>query len=143
MLRRTLAILAVTVLASFPAGAAPSKDGWPDTPAGTMARAWVEAFSTGEAAMKEFNQKNLASESLAKKGIEERVVSYRKLRDKYGKLMLGSVVKSERTELTVKLIAADATQSGWVFTVQKQAPYKLISVGMLERHGHFGSGFHH
>ena len=139
---RTVLFLALVSVSTLPAGAATTKDGWPDTPAGAMARGWVEAFSTGDSAMKAFNTKNLASESLAKRGVEERVVSYRKLREKYGKLMLGSVVKSERTELTVKLIASDAKTSGWVFTVQKEAPYKLVSVGMLEQHGHFG-GFHH
>ena len=143
MMRRTLiALFLATLFAAAPPAGAESKDGWPTTPAGTMARGWVDAFSTSEVAMKEFNARNLAPKSLEKKGMEERVVAYRKLKEKYGKLMLGSVVKSEPNELTVKLIASDASSASWVFTVQKEAPYKLISVGMLEQRSHFG-GFHH
>lgn len=144
MLRRIAGSFALVSLIALPLmAAAASKDGWPGTRAGAMARQWVEAFSTSEAAMREFNSKNLAPRSLEKKSLSERVESYRKLRDRFGKLMFGSVVKSQPTELTVKLIASDASTQSFVFTVQKEAPHKLISVGMLERRNHGFGGFHH
>lgn len=120
-----------------------SVDGWPDTRAGDLARRWVLAFSTSEKAMREFNRTSLAKESLAKRGAEERVVSYRKLRERFGTLVLGAVEKSAPHELSVKLMASDASMHGFTFTVEKRPPHKLIAVSMKERRGHGFGGFHH
>jgi len=120
-----------------------SRDGWPDTRAGELARAWVEAFSSGEAAMREFNLKSLSQESQAQKGADQRIATYRKNRERFGKLVFASVVKSTPGELTVELMDADAAPHEFTFAVQTTPPYKLVSVSRRERRhsGHFG--FHH
>ena len=117
----------------------PDRGGWPDTRVGKLARGWVAAFSSGEAAMKEYLTTHLAPASLADKGVPRRIERYRDLREKYGKLELASVVKSSPEKLTVKLMASDATRHEFVFTAQSEAPYKLVSVGIREA-GHFGHG---
>jgi len=113
------------------------REGWPDTRAGERASGWVEAFSTGEAAMKAYLAEAMAPKSLEGRSLHQRVESYRSLREKYGKLALGSVEKSTPEELTVKLMDASGELHTFVFTVQPEAPYQLVSVGIKEwSHGH-------
>lgn len=113
------------------------REGWPDTRAGERASGWVGAFDTGEAAMKAYLAEAMAPKSLESKNLNQRVESYRSLREKYGKLGLGSVEKSTPEELTVKLMDSSGEQHTFVFTVKPEAPYQLVSVGIKEwSHGH-------
>ena len=128
-----------------PPAAAPAA-GWPATRAGELAHGWVTAFSAGQDAMRTFLESNMASRSLAERNTHTRVERYKTLRDQYGKLQLDAVTKSTPDELTARLIDSDAKAREFVFAVQTEAPYKLISVSMREPmhglHGMFG-GFHH
>lgn len=121
-----------------------SRDGWPETRAGALARRWVEAFSTGEDAMRKCYAEDLTPESLAKKGMDTRIEVYRKNRERFGKLMLGSVVESKENQLTVKLMATDVSVHEFIFDVQAKPPYKLVAVSMREYQSMHGfHGFHH
>jgi hypothetical protein len=128
------------------AAAAAAPASWPATRAGELARGWVTAFSTGEDAMREFLDQNMAAKSLEERDTRTRVEKYQSLRDQYGKLQLDAVIKSEPGELTARLLDSDAKSHEFVFVVQTEAPYKLRSVSMREQmhglHGMFG-GFHH
>ena len=119
-------------------------EGWPDTPPGIMGSGWVEAFSAGEDAMREFNQENRTKASLAENSMEERISTYHKLHEQFGDLMFGSVVESNSEELTVVLLAEDASSNRFVFKVEEDPPHKLVMVGMIDYgHGHGGhSGAH-
>jgi hypothetical protein len=127
------------------AAAAPSlrdravQDGWPDTPAGLMAFEWTEAFSSGEKAMQKFYETRLNKESLAKRPMSERLDMYRSAREKLGTLTLAEIEESNPAELTAALLAEDATRHRFVFKVQPEAPYYLISVSTFDtRHGGHG-----
>jgi hypothetical protein len=124
------------------AGAKVAKDGWPETPAGERGRQWVQAFSSGEDAMRECLKNSVADTSLVRRGVARRMESYRTMRERFGSLVLASVEESERHKLTVSLLAEDASVHRFVFTVQGGAPYKLVSVGMLE-FSHSGHAGHH
>lgn len=117
-------------------------DGWPDTHAGQRARGWVVAFSTGEEAMRAYLKDNMTSASLEKKGVPKRIETYRDLHGRLGTLVLASIDDETAGELKATLLGDDAKSHRFVFTVQTQPPFKLISVGMLENHmgGHFGFG---
>ena len=147
----------VLLLASIPASAAEttpppkkaaetkSKDGWPDTREGALARRWVEAFSKGEKAMRAAIPDLLSKESLAKTGMDERMERYRSLHDKMGSLMLVKIEKSAPGELTALLATSEMEQIPFTFKSQTEAPYKLLSVTaqmMQQMHGH-GGGFSH
>lgn len=141
--------VAATAVLSSPASTAPramerkaSRTDWPDTKAGAVARGWVEAFSTGEDAMRAFLRANLTAESLEKRTMSERIASYRKLREKYETLTLFKVDSSAPGELKATLMAADASRRQFTFTVQKDPPYRLLSVTIRESvpGGHFGFG---
>lgn len=120
------------------------KDGWPDTPAGRFAYAWVEAFSTGEAAMQSFLETHIRKESLEKRPMKERLATYRASYEKLGALTLASIEESAPAELTADLLAEDATRHRFTFKVDPQPPHYLISVSTLEqRHGGHGGGHGH
>ena len=123
---------------------APVDDGWPDTPAGARGRGWVEAFAAGEKEMGAWVAENVTKDELAKRDVPKRVESYKKLREQYGVLVLGSIEKSTKLECKASLMASDATIHKFIFTVEKNPPHKLVSVGIEQRHFmHGGHGFGH
>lgn len=132
-------------MATF-AGTPAAKTVWPDTRVGTLAKGWVTAFNTGEEAMRGFLRDHLAAKSLSEKGVPARVERYQTLREKYGRLQLDRVLASSPTELTVKLLDADARVREFTFRAEDREPWKLVSVSLKEMvpgiHGAFG-GFHH
>ncbi len=140
-----LAVAVVPVAAADPAKPAPAaKDGWPDTPAGAAARRWVAAFSKGEEAMRGCLKEILAPASLATRGIEERMTTYRENRERFGTLTLASIEKSAPDEVEATLLAADLSKHRFVFKVDPAEPHLLLSVGRLEVQqvpGH--GGLHH
>jgi hypothetical protein len=139
-----LALLAAAVVAGAAVADAPAA-AWPETRVGTLAKGWVTAFNTGEEAMRSFLKDHMAAKSLSEKGVPTRVDRYRTLREKYGRLQLDRVVASSPTELTVKLLDADAKSREFIFRAETQEPRKLVSVSLKEAvpsHHGFG-GFHH
>ena len=148
VLALTLALAAPAVAADktapAPAAAARTvvKDGWPDTPAGALGRAYVAAFGAGDKEMRAFLAASLAEASLEEKSLDERLKTYRASREKFGKLMIGGVEKSSPGELQVTLLTLDGTPHSYVFKTQTSAPYKLLSIGRLEKRQMHG-GFHH
>lgn len=119
-----------------------ARDGWPDTPAGAAARRWVDAFSKGETAMRQALTELLAPESLATRGLDARMETYRESRERFGTLVLATVEKSAPAELEATLLAADLSRHRFVFKTQPASPYKLLSVGRMELQPG-GHGFNH
>jgi hypothetical protein len=148
-----IALVAAPVVPSHAAHAAEAgkdakpavtKDGWPDTPAGRTARDWVAAFNTGETAMKTFLTAHVPPEEFKKKSMAERMETYRTNRDRFGKLTLGSITSSTPSELEVSLLDEDLSPMPYTFTVEKEEPYRLVSITRKEMRGHMGfGGFHH
>lgn len=134
-------VLSLTVLSHLAGAATESTPAWPATRAGEVAKGWVTAFNGGEKAMQEFLATRMAAKALQEKAVPARVERYRDLREKYGRLQLDKVVKSQPHELTVKLLDADAKSREWVFKSEPRAPWKLASVGIKEPH--FMHGFGH
>ena len=100
----------------------------------------MAAFAAGDSAMRAFQHSELSPESLARRSDQERAASYRKLRDQYGTLTLGSVVKSTPEELAVKLLDSDAKSHEFIFKVKPGTPTRLESVAMKQ--SHFSHGGH-
>ena len=121
---------------------AAAREGWPDTRPGELGHRWVKAFGEGEKQMKECLADIMSAESLAKKDAHARVERYRDIHEKYGTLTLVSVDKSESDKVEVTLAASDLSQHHFVFATEKAAPFKLLSVSMMEP-GHMIPGFGH
>lgn len=117
-------------------------DGWPETGVGDLARRWTQAFSKGEKAMREALPQLLTAESLAKRDMESRMVTYRSMRERFGALMLAKVDSSGVGELKVTLAGSDLGQHVFVFTADPGPPLRLARISMVERRsgGHGGHG---
>jgi hypothetical protein len=122
-------------------------DGWPDSREGELAFRWVNAFGRGDSAMRAFYLADLAEKSLAEKGMEARLGRYRELRERFGTLALGSVVKAVPGELTVRLLDADAATHTFIFKAETAPPFRLLSVGIQQQvpggHGGGHGGWKH
>jgi hypothetical protein len=133
-----------TTVAAELAKKAPSSGGWPETKAGAVARRWVDAFNSGDDAMRACIQDITAPESLAKRGVGERLITYHAFRERMGTLSLASIEHSAPSQIEVVLLASDLSRHPFTFTVQNEAPYRLVSITMKERSHSMGAfGFHH
>ena len=113
--------------------------GWPDTPVGLMASGWIEAFSADEETMRKFLADNLTEQSLEERPMQQRLSSWRKLNARFGNLMFSPVVESTASELAAMILAEDGSRYRFIFKVEKQAPHRLLSVGIVQPgHGHGG-----
>jgi len=110
---------------------------WPDTPAGSIAQQWVNAYPS-EAAMRAFYARNLDPEDIKKRSIDERIVTWRQAQKEFGNLKFVSVVSSKPEELKVMLARADGEKREYTFTVKPSPPHKLVSITLMEyvKHGH-------
>ena len=120
-------------------------DGWPATPAGVLARDWVSAFGAGDDSMAACLNRVLPAESLAKRPMSERLVTYRRMHDELGTLTFFAVDRQSADELTVTLLAADLSKHKFIFTLQPDAPHRLLSIKTIQGgHGSFpGLGWLH
>jgi len=107
---------------------------WPRTRPGESARRWVEAFSAGEDAMRDCLDREMAPGTLAQRSTDERLTSYRSLRRRLGRLELVSVARTSTEEVEAWLRASDGSLHDFLFSVQTEPPFKLLSVKILERH---------
>ncbi len=93
------------------------------------------AFGAGEKAMREFLTLNIAAEALTKRGVDERIKGYEKLRDQFGTLKVSKILSSTPGEIEAILIARDGSEHEFIFTGQKKAPFKLLSIAYrLKQH---------
>lgn len=129
------AALAFALIASA-GGAATEAPAWPQTRAGELAKGWVAAFDAGEPAMRKFLAEGLAASSLAKKGVEARIETYRKLREQLGTLALAAVVQEDGDLLTVSLVDSEARGHEFDFELEPDPPHKLAAVTARLRVGH-------
>ena len=150
---RTISCVLLLALSSAPAFAdsrnavpaasrAARADGWPATRAGEIGRAYVAAFSSGVPAMRAFDARELGAASLAERPIEARLERYRELRERYGRLVLASILKSAPNELTASLMDMDGALHEFEFSTTPAG--RLATVRIREKrnlHGLFG--FHH
>lgn len=113
---------------------------WPETKAGERAREWVEAYSSGEAAMRRFITANNTPESLRERPMAERLESYRQMQERIPRLRLGYLLRSTPYEVEAMLIAQDGSKHKFVFSVENKEPHRLLSVAYHQTpgqgHGH-------
>lgn len=131
----TAALVAVAPAAAERSGAAAPE--WPDSDAGRLGRGWVDAFNRGEPAMRRFLAESLAASSLAERGVEARLETYRDLRERLGRLALAEVATVEPHAVTVVLADGEALRHEFTFASEPEPPHKLarISGRVTQRHG--------
>jgi hypothetical protein len=131
---------AMASIVPLAATGATAEEAWPSTRAGELARGWVEAFDTGEPAMQKFIAEGFAPSKHAKESIDERLASYRKLREQLGSLSFARVLHEEEGVLEVGLVDADGTEQEFTFEIERDPPQKLatITARLHVKHSIFG-----
>ena len=109
---------------------------WPDTREGELARGWVEAFDAGEPAMRKFLAESLSPSSLAAKGVEARIETYRQMREQLGTLRLARVHEERPDALDVALTDAEGREHDFTFEIEAEEPRSLKGVTARLRVGH-------
>jgi CubicO group peptidase (beta-lactamase class C family) len=98
----------------------------PDTAAGRIVAAYVEAFNSGDdAAMREFFQKHLSKSSLVGRTMEERLKANRRLRDELGELSVSAVAESGGQGLSVTMQTRNGAAAEFGFELDAAEPQKL------------------
>jgi CubicO group peptidase (beta-lactamase class C family) len=131
-------ILAVVVLSSAliaATGTVPAAGtlAFPETRAGEIARAYFEAFNSGDAEkLRVFEQEYRAAGALEKRPIDERIPRLLRLREQTGRLEPAEITVDESHKLSVTARAEKA--DAWIsctFAVEEEPPNKLISVTFM------------
>jgi len=128
--KTTAAVLLVFVLLCVSGVAVGDTFIFPDTRAGEMAKAYIEALNTGdETALEEFYTSHYAAASLAKRPPKERATRAVGLHGQMGRL-IPAVVTGE-SDYSVTVTARSEKLNMWLsctFQLEDQEPYKLASV---------------
>ena len=98
-----------------------------------MAKRWLTAFAAGDDGMRAFYRESLTPESLARRGVDERLESTRELRERFGSLTLASVDVSTPTRVEASMLTAEHQSVPFIFTVGPQPPHRFVSVSYRDR----------
>ena len=121
-------------------GVAPAADqkvvarSWPQTRAGAMARAWLDAFNSGEVQMRRFLGSNMAERSLKERSIDTRMETFRDLRKRYGTLSVKGITRSDAVQLDALISCGDGTVRTFRFELEDEPPHKLQAIRIFESH---------
>jgi D-alanyl-D-alanine carboxypeptidase len=128
-MKRFAVLVAVAILV-FPAlvfGAEPAKATFPDTPAGKLAAAYLEAFNSADAgALRAFLEANLSSGAIAQRPVEPRMKGLQQLKADAGTLTPMKIVDAREDALT---IIARGSKGSWLeisFAFETGASVKMI-----------------
>jgi D-alanyl-D-alanine carboxypeptidase len=119
-------------------GAAPLT--WPDTDVAKHARAWFEAYNTGETAMKAVYQEHYSPEALAQRPIEARLGGYRDMKSQQGSLTPVSIPEVDERSIQVAARNAAGEMLMLVFEGEPASPHRLLGVRVQIGDGPGGPG---
>jgi CubicO group peptidase (beta-lactamase class C family) len=106
---------------------------YPQTRAGEIARAYFEAFNSGDQEkMRAFEEMYRSAAALEKRPADERVVRKMQLREQTGNFDPAKVLTEKPNSLIITVHAAKADV--WLnctFSIEEEAPHNLISVAIM------------
>ncbi len=102
----------------------------PDTHAGRCAKAYIEAFNSGdEARVKQFEFDHRAASALKARSMDDRMSMYRELRDRWQKLTVSRVLTSEEHAITLQVdTSAGADNLTFAFDFEQSPPYGMLAI---------------
>lgn len=101
---------------------------WPDTDAARHARAWFDAYNTGEAAMRAVYQERYTPDALASRPIEARLDRYRAMRRLQGTLTPISIPEVEEDAITVVARTGSGERITLSFECEAAPPHRLQAI---------------
>ena len=127
-MKKSIAVfILVTVLAAG-ALAEPSAVVLPETPAGRSVAAYVKAFNTGEAAIREYFLANAAKSALEKNPIDVRMARYRDMKGRLGTITLQSLVEARADFVSVIVHTSDGPTVRMDFQFESAEPFGLFGI---------------
>jgi len=102
------------------------------SPAGRRVEAYVKAFNTGEAAMKDFFTANVAKDSLLKNPVETRLARYRQMRERLGTLEIRKVVESRADLVSVVARGSNGPVVSLDFQFEAKEPFGLLAIRVMD-----------
>jgi CubicO group peptidase (beta-lactamase class C family) len=105
---------------------------FPSTRAGEIARAYFEAFNSGDAEkLRAFEETYRSAAALNKRPVDQRVPRLLALREQTGNLTPAKVLK-ETPKLIITVHAEKADMwANCTFSIEEEAPHKLVSVAIM------------
>jgi CubicO group peptidase (beta-lactamase class C family) len=106
---------------------------YPQTRAGEIAKAYFEAFNSGEQEkMRAFEEKYRSAGALEKRPIDQRIPRLLALREQVGNLEPAAILSEKPNSLAITVLAT--TPDMWVsctFSIEESEPFKLVSVAIM------------
>ncbi len=128
-------LLAGILLIAFWMQAQPSSTNvtLPDTPAGELVAAYLEAFNAGEARMRDFLDKYVAKEDLARIPPETRLARFREMKQRLGTLEPVKVIQVSESSVALDLKSSGGPLVGFTFDLAPTSPPTLRSIRVEDR----------
>ncbi|MDI6766963.1 MAG: serine hydrolase domain-containing protein [Bacteroidota bacterium] len=90
--------------------------------------AYVDAFNSGEAAMRNFLTDNISNASLEQRPVEVRLSIYKQMRDNMVKLTLHEIRETTKTAITAFMHTKKDEWFLFTFELEQQSPNKIIGI---------------
>lgn len=100
----------------------------PDSAPGRIAKAYVDAYNSGESEMQVFFDRNASAESLARTPIPVRIERYRMIRGDLGTIAVVRVLLAEPASIRLLCKAERGQWAAFEFQLDPQPPHKLAGI---------------
>jgi D-alanyl-D-alanine carboxypeptidase len=122
-----IATFVVFVLAALVLAAEPAKMEFPDTPAGRLVAAYIEAFNSVDAgALRAFLEANLSPGAIAQRPVDQRLKALQQIKESAGTLEPAKIIESREDAIT---LVARGSKGSWLeigFAFEANPPVKMI-----------------
>lgn len=96
--------------------------------AGKVIEAYVNAFNSGEVAMRNFLTDNISNTSLEQRSVEARLSIYKQMRDNMVELTLQQIQESTNTSITARMHTKKDEWFLFTFELEQVPPHKIIGI---------------
>ena len=105
----------------------------PDTPAGELVAAYLEAFNAGEVRMRDFLDTHVAKEDLARITPETRLARFREMKQRLGTLEPVNVLQATESSLVIELKSSGGPPVEFTFDLAPTSPPTLRGIRVEDR----------
>jgi CubicO group peptidase (beta-lactamase class C family) len=136
MMKIRALIQSILVIAVVCQVSAQEKVSLPDSPAGRLVAAYLEAYNSGNAdGVREFFRSNTSREALSRASAEERTERYQRLHDRLGSLELRRVIEANGGYCSILVRAERGGYFIFEFELEETSPHHLVQLMVDEADG--------
>ena len=131
-MKRIALALSMSVLLGLPLRGAASDSVLPDSPVGRRARAYLEAFHSGEAAVEAFLEANLSAQARASRPVSERLSVYRQMREEHGTLTPVRLARANDHEVEILARTKFDRHLHLTFLFEPEPPHHFLGLRIVD-----------